>query len=1189
MKHIPLEAVHSIHNQNSFFQFLKDHLGWKIQDDVSFDNLTYDYFPKDIGLKPEDLRGSRIFQLRPFTNNQPWGIFFIHLAKPQVYVTQLRKLIRALAPMKRKHKDYPTWNPTNLLFICTPDWKNYTFAHFKGDNPTNARISTFGWSPSEPMRTALEFNLPSLRMPEEDLKGISPAKWFEQWNTAFDVERVTRDFFIDYKKIFYKVEEEITGVPKEHIHMFAQSLFNRLLFLKFLERKQWLDFDRNYLFNKFEKLKKKSNYYEHFLLLLFFQGLNRKHPGAQITDAVREQIGIVPYLNGGLFEESIAWNERKAKIPNDVFELIFDGLFNKYNFTVMESTPLDVEVAVDPEILGKVFEELVIERNERGAFYTPRQSVSAMCRNALKAYLSTKWEEVFRVQPVDYTLPLKTERKGQQDINDLLIESQEREHRRRIRRFVDEGIVDFTVDECKKIINWLDHVKINDPAIGSGAFHVGMLHELVRLYRLIFPGAKQSAKSDYELKLQIIQNNLYGADIDEFAVNIAHLRLWLTLAVDYPTHFETREQFEREIKSIPPLPNLYFKIRTGDSLLEKVGNIHFESEQQELAAQSPEILKMIRTLRMEKEDFFGHRKPDGTFIGTTDEEKHKLKKEIAELEHDLLRTFLSLTARVKKHTRKNGTLIEREVFTDDDIRNCKSIIWAVHFSEIFDESQGEGNFGFDIQIANPPYGLKTDEGKELYKLGSKDSYGAFCAMAIQKLKPNGILCFIQSDTWQTIKTHKPLRRLILDNAKILSLVMMPSWTFSATVNTSILLAQRCSGGSRKHLRHENTMIAADFTNIPKDDERVGTMLLNLHDLVSERNEEFAVYSYQQGLIERNSNIPFFVGSPKLFTLMFDDDKILKEKREIGEKEKKKVDVRKIKMNGNTVEIVRFGDVADIKVGLQTGDNDYYIRQSEGVRGSYEIIDESLVLTDGEIKKLTDGEKQNGVDPRKHGGKHFLPYDKGGESDSEEGWLPNYFVPTGYFIDWSKKAVTRLKESTIADIKKSHDKKISKNDENTLAAVIRNPDFYFRMGLSFSDSGIYSPSFRISASSVFDQKGSIVVSEVISPYMMLGLACSKLSRYILKGYVNHTISSHVDSIKEIPFVVLEEPLIKSLFDLVDRIIRNQKKNPSYPYHLHEQREIDRLVYEMYGLNEDDIKEVETWYRRRYPKLARAQGV
>ena len=176
---------------------------------------------------------------------------------------------------------------------------------------------------------------------------------------------------------------------------------------------------------------------------------------------------------------------------------------------------------------------------------------------------------------------------------------------------------------------------------------------------------------------------------------------------------------------------------------------------------------------MEKEDFFGHRKPDGTFIGTTDEEKHRLKKEIAELEHDLLRTFLSLTARVKKHTRKNGTLIEREVFTEDDIRNCKSIIWAVHFSEIFDESQGEGNFGFDIQIANPPYGLKTDEGKELYKLGSKDSYGAFCAMAIQKLKANGILCFIQSDTWQTIKTHKPLRRLILDNAKVLSLVMMP--------------------------------------------------------------------------------------------------------------------------------------------------------------------------------------------------------------------------------------------------------------------------------------------------------------------------------------------------------------------------------------------------------------------------------
>ncbi len=105
---------------------------------------------------------------------------------------------------------------------------------------------------------------------------------------------------------------------------------------------------------------------------------------------------------------------------------------------------------------------------------------------------------------------------------------------------------------------------------------------------------------------------------------------------------------------------------------------------------------------------------------------------------------------------------------------------------------------------------------------------------------------------------------------------------------------------------------------------------------------------------------------------------------------------------------KLGDIADVKVGLQTGDNEYYLRKHSGVRGSYELLDESLLLTEAEIAALTDVEKLNGVDPSKYGGRHFVPYDKGGESDAVGGWLPNYYVPTGYFIDWSKTSVDRLK-------------------------------------------------------------------------------------------------------------------------------------------------------------------------------------
>ena len=141
---------------------------------------------------------------------------------------------------------------------------------------------------------------------------------------------------------------------------------------------------------------------------------------------------------------------------------------------------------------------------------------------------------------------------------------------------------------------------------------------------------------------------------------------------------------------------------------------------------------------------------------------------------------------------------------------------------------------------------------------------------------------------------------------------------------------------------------------------------------------------------------------------------------------------------------RLGTIAEVKVGLQTGDNHYYLRQRPEVRGTYEVLDESKLLSEKEIARLSKGEKENGVDPKKHGGRHFVPYDKGGEGDAEGGWLPNYHVPTGYFIDWSKAAVQRLRTATIADVKKRKGEvdKIKKSDETTKAAVISKSAFLF---------------------------------------------------------------------------------------------------------------------------------------------------
>ena len=246
---------------------------------------------------------------------------------------------------------------------------------------------------------------------------------------------------------------------------------------------------------------------------------------------------------------------------------------------------------------------------------------------------------------------------------------------------------------------------------------------------------------------------------------------------------------------------------------------------------------------------------------------------------------------------------------------------------------------------------------------------------------------------------------------------------------------------------------------------------------------------------------------------------------------------------------------------------------------------NLVLRESELEKIRKDEKlrldviENGIrinpnhkahQHRYFGGRYFVPYDKGGASDIKGGWLPNYFVPTDYYIDYCEKSADCL----------INNKPIRKS---STATYPRNKTFYFKEGISFSDSGIYSPSYRLSEGHLFDQKGSLIIPENSDENLIiLGVISSRLGLFLLKNYCNHSISSHVDSIKMnlIPRSKIE------IKDLVKSIMANQKQNQKYDYITNEQLEIDKLIYEMYNLNEEDIKEVENWYYRRYPKLATA---
>jgi hypothetical protein len=363
-------------------------------------------------------------------------------------------------------------------------------------------------------------------------------------------------------------------------------------------------------------------------------------------------------------------------------------------------------------------------------------------------------------------------------------------------------------------------------------------------------------------------------------------------------------------------------------------------------------------------------------------------------------------------------------------------------------------------------------------------------------------------------------------------------------------------------------------------------MYHLEDHIGESTPIYAVYGYEQDLILTNTNQPIFVGSPKLFKLMQDVNIPSVKKNIAGNL----VPVRQIKINDLTVELVRFGDIADVKQGLATGDNKAYLYQNPEAWGHYRDINKykEYLLSEKDLETIAKDEQrrkkvielgihksrdEKNFDPdRWFGGRYIVPYNKGGASDTDAAWLPNYYVPTDYFIDWSTWAVNRIKTLTM--------KQRDGRGSNKICSRFQNVEYYFTEGLTLSYTGQYAPNLRLNSIGVFDVRGSSIFP-ILNKYQILGNFVCKLTKYLGKNYIDHTVNFQVDENKELP-MLLEVP--EEVISLVKSIIRKQKLEPKYDYLQNEQKEIDKLIYESYGLNQNDIKEVEIWYARRYPKLA-----
>jgi len=576
---------------------------------------------------------------------------------------------------------------------------------------------------------------------------------------VFSVEKLNSRFFADYKRLFenlnsYLVENNFSNFERDkaHIRAFSKKLLGRITFLYFLQKKGWLgvknkwgDGDRDFLRTTFKNCDAEKNYYEDYLKNIFFEGLSKK----RVDDRFELLDCKIPFLNGGLFEKKEFDNEF-LMIDNSLFEDIFKTL-SFYNFTIIEDTPHESEVAVDPEMLGKVFENLLEEnyKSGKGTFYTPKEIVHYMCKESIYEYLladfSTKKEA--------------------------------------IRELVFDGILNDTIDKNDILIikEQIKTIKILDPAIGSGAFPMGLLSELVHILEMI-----DNKLDVVQAKIDIIQNSIYGIDIDASAVEIAQLRFWLSIVVD---------------DDIPrALPNLDFKIMQGNSLLETINGFDPLEKEDKKITQS-----RIRHAN--------NQTSDDIILLMQDKFKKYFKEHNAKKKKDIYNTIKSDVLRILSKSidkfESAPSLLEQtkkeqlEWENNFEIRSMlKKIIndynksestqelffYKIYFKEVIDKG------GFNIIIGNPPYlrvqGIDKEASQQYKKeyksaTGSYDLYVLFVEKGLSLLAKDGILNYIMPHKWINSAFGKGLRELSKDN--LLKFISFGAYqVFNASTYTSLV-------------------------------------------------------------------------------------------------------------------------------------------------------------------------------------------------------------------------------------------------------------------------------------------------------------------------------------------------------------------------------------------------------------------
>ena len=620
------------------------------------------------------------------------------------------------------------------------------------------------------------------------------ANEFLEIKKAFSVEALSDDFFDEYRKQYAefvkfltgkeyvkkgnKWVEQKTGEPdaqyftsfKEDdklVRDYIKKMMGRIVFLYFLQSKGWLAGNLHYMHDLFYDASDevKGNFLDKVLEPMFFGLLNTKLEDRSSAPLVNG-VGVkyipnadkIPYLNGGLFQQEKI-DEVDSCFPAGMFQSLFD-FFDSYNFTIDENDPNDAEVGVDPEMLGKIFENLLEDNKDKGAFYTPKEIVRYMCQESLTAYLQTGIDDAEVKEHIANFV--KTN-----DVEELGGASSE------LAMSIDRKLID---------------VKICDPAIGSGAFPMGLLRELYACRKSIEIFEEDNAAG---IKRHIIQNNIYGVDIEKGAVDIARLRFWLALIIDE--------------KEPMPLPNLDFKIMQGNSLLESYKGVDLDVTSKKLkTGKDSKKTRGVLSLGFEETD-------------------------VQKIIQDLVKSYFSITDHTLRAQRRQqidkyvkdyikvcaeGNHEVQDAVDELEIPNDQFFLWHTYFADVFEQG------GFDIVIGNPPYGvsIKDDYRKAVVtswgNVPDYEIYYYFIVLAAPLLKEKGIMSYIIPNTFLFNTFAKHFREMLVEKWNVLEILDCTKFPIfeSAVVRNAINLFQKDSEGS-KQVGYRNTANVTSFSDL----------------------------------------------------------------------------------------------------------------------------------------------------------------------------------------------------------------------------------------------------------------------------------------------------------------------------------------------------------------------------------------